>query len=297
MTTLALSFGALGDTILLEPCLRALSAGEVEVWGPTAERSWPLLAPRGPVARALAFPARSLPLWGAGELPAQLHESLARFERMIAFCGPSPFATRFTSLGGVCVAPPRLGETLGLSASAALVSRLVEACGVVAPDPPWPVVVAGEPDRALGRRLAGADAYVTCHPGAGSISRQWDLEQMATALRDLPLPTIAVVGPAELDRGLDARDLARRLGCRVVLPPSLQDLVGLLAGAAVHLGCDTGPTHLAAALGARVVAVFGSSDPTTWCPASPGAIAVGSSAAFPTAEEVRAALESALNSP
>ena len=40
----------------------------------------------------------------------------------------------------------------------------------------------------------------------------------------------------------------------------------LLASAALFIGNDSGPAHMAAALGVRVVVLFGSSDPAIWGP-------------------------------
>ena len=49
----------------------------------------------------------------------------------------------------------------------------------------------------------------------------------------------------------------------------LHDLACWLAGARVYIGNDSGPTHLAAAVGTPVVALFGPSDPAVWAPRGP----------------------------
>ena len=46
----------------------------------------------------------------------------------------------------------------------------------------------------------------------------------------------------------------------------LYELARWLGGSHVYLGNDSGITHLAAAAGARVVALFGASDPEVWAP-------------------------------
>lgn len=59
-----------------------------------------------------------------------------------------------------------------------------------------------------------------------------------------------------------ARRLAQSLGRAVAAPPlSLMELAGLLAGAKLAVGVDTGLTHLAAALGRPTVAIYCASDP------------------------------------
>jgi ADP-heptose:LPS heptosyltransferase len=42
---------------------------------------------------------------------------------------------------------------------------------------------------------------------------------------------------------------------------SLRELTGLLAKAAIVVSCDTGPLHLAVAVGAQVIGLYGPSDP------------------------------------
>ena len=47
---------------------------------------------------------------------------------------------------------------------------------------------------------------------------------------------------------------------------SLEQIKTLLAGAALFIGNDSGPAHMAAAFGLPVVALFGSSDREIWRP-------------------------------
>jgi lipopolysaccharide heptosyltransferase III len=47
---------------------------------------------------------------------------------------------------------------------------------------------------------------------------------------------------------------------------NLYELARWVAGARVYIGNDAGITHLAAAVGAPVVAIFGPTDPARWAP-------------------------------
>jgi ADP-heptose:LPS heptosyltransferase len=47
---------------------------------------------------------------------------------------------------------------------------------------------------------------------------------------------------------------------------SLNETKSLLQDAALFLGNDSGPAHMAAAFGVPVVVLFGISDPTVWAP-------------------------------
>jgi ADP-heptose:LPS heptosyltransferase len=73
-----------------------------------------------------------------------------------------------------------------------------------------------------------------------------------------------MLGPAEsAERGFwESRRLPVIEGLDLVL------LAGVLARADVYLGNDSGPTHLAAALGTSGVALFGPTDPDLWGPLS-----------------------------
>jgi ADP-heptose:LPS heptosyltransferase len=70
------------------------------------------------------------------------------------------------------------------------------------------------------------------------------------------LRSIVLWGPGE--RGL-AETVVAHAGGRAILAPatSIRDLVALAAGAAVMVSGDTGPLHLAAAVGTPVVGLYG----------------------------------------
>ncbi|MFN0106091.1 MAG: glycosyltransferase family 9 protein, partial [Bryobacteraceae bacterium] len=55
---------------------------------------------------------------------------------------------------------------------------------------------------------------------------------------------------------------------------SLYDLACWLMGASLYAGNDSGITHLAAAIGVPVVAIFRASDPAIWAPRGPGSITI-----------------------
>lgn len=76
--------------------------------------------------------------------------------------------------------------------------------------------------------------------------------------RSLGLEPIFISGPGE---NLDAfQRFTSKAGA------SLEEIKSLLAGATLFVGNDSGPAHMAAALGLPVVVFFGSSDPHIWRP-------------------------------
>jgi heptosyltransferase I len=87
---------------------------------------------------------------------------------------------------------------------------------------------------------------------------------------------------------LRAGRLATTLGRAVAAPAmNLTELAGLLAGATLVVGVDTGLVHLAAALGRPTLALYCGSDPTlTGVLAGPTAVNLGGPGAAPKAGEV-----------
>ncbi|MGW0500795.1 glycosyltransferase family 9 protein [Streptomyces sp. NPDC003007] len=105
-------------------------------------------------------------------------------------------------------------------------------------------------------RLTGPEPYVVLHPGASVPARAWSRERCAEAVRELSAAGQRVVvtggrGERELtayvagEHGLD-------LGGRT----DAVELAGVLAGARAVVTGNTGPAHLAAAVGTPVVSLF-----------------------------------------
>jgi lipopolysaccharide heptosyltransferase I len=87
-------------------------------------------------------------------------------------------------------------------------------------------------------------------PGAGKPNKVWPPERWGEVMRRLGVPAIAVWGPNE-------RELAERTGLELAPPTSLRELAAYLRDATLVAGGDTGPLHLAAAFGTRVVGLYG----------------------------------------
>ncbi len=112
--------------------------------------------------------------------------------------------------------------------------------------------------------------FVLIHPGSGGRIKCWPLEnfvELARRLRDQgDMGVLFVVGEAEIDRwGEDA------LGPLAESFPLLRcgeliQLAGLLAQARAYAGNDSGPSHLAAALGTPTLALFGATNPVHFAP-------------------------------
>jgi ADP-heptose:LPS heptosyltransferase len=115
--------------------------------------------------------------------------------------------------------------------------------------------------------LVGAPGYVVVHPGASVPARAWPVEHCAEAVRLLATAghRVVVTGSAE-ESELTARVAGRDgvdLGGRCTFP----QLAAVLAGSAAVVVGNTGPAHLAAAVGTPVVSLFAPVVPAArWAP-------------------------------
>ncbi|HNH64191.1 MAG TPA: glycosyltransferase family 9 protein, partial [Thauera aminoaromatica] len=93
-----------------------------------------------------------------------------------------------------------------------------------------------------------------------------------------------------------AARLAGAMARGVAAPPlDIPTLAALIAGAAIVVGVDTGLTHLAAALGRPVVAIFAASEPgLTGVLAATPAVNLGGMGRPPGAADVIAAADAML---
>jgi lipopolysaccharide heptosyltransferase II len=121
-----------------------------------------------------------------------------------------------------------------------------------------------------------ATSLVAIHLGAGAYSkaRIWPVERFAVVARNLinanNASIIIVGGPDEVGAAADLE--------RLIKSPSVHNLAGkttihetaaLIERCKLFVGNDSGPMHIAAAVGTPVVAVFGPSNKDAWGPYAP----------------------------
>lgn len=118
---------------------------------------------------------------------------------------------------------------------------------------------------AIVQRTVGAGRpYAIVAPGASAAQayKKPPAALLAAACEELARLGIApliVWGPGEEP---DARDVAAAAPRGIVAPPTdLRELAGLLAGARLFAGGDSGPLHLACAAGCPVLGLYGPTDP------------------------------------
>lgn len=125
------------------------------------------------------------------------------------------------------------------------------------------------PDSAVRRDFIPSGGYAVIHAAPQFTYKRWHesgWRTLARHLADRGLAVVASGGPGEAERRyLDALwtgTQVQRMDGALTWP----ELTALIRGAAVFVGADTSVTHLAAATGTPVVAIFGPTDPRIWGP-------------------------------
>jgi ADP-heptose:LPS heptosyltransferase len=103
-------------------------------------------------------------------------------------------------------------------------------------------------------------SYIVLNPGAAWPNKRWPPDRfgaLAAKLRERTgLRTLVTWGPAE--RGLAEAVVAASAGAAAAAPAtSVPDLAVLMRDAALVVAGDTGPLHIAAAMGAPLVGLYG----------------------------------------
>ena len=118
-----------------------------------------------------------------------------------------------------------------------------------------------------------AGRLVAVSLGAADPTRRWAPEQFAAVvdvlLAEFDLPGVVVEAPAA--QSGDAERFVRALACparavNLAGRTSLGALIGLTSRYRLLLTNDSGPAHIASALGTPSVVVFGSANPLNWAP-------------------------------
>lgn len=116
------------------------------------------------------------------------------------------------------------------------------------------------------------ERYAVLNPGAGWRGKQWPAASFFVICDVLAshyqLSTVLNCGPGEQEQAEQVRR-----GCKqaqpIIFSGGIPALIALLRGARLMVGPDTGPLHLAAALGVPTVGIYGPTDPARNGPYGP----------------------------
>ena len=129
-----------------------------------------------------------------------------------------------------------------------------------------------EVERAYARRLLSAHRFwVGINPGAAyGSAKRWLPERFAEVADSLAgrlgAGILITGGPGEEDIGRDIESALRSPCLNLAGRTTVRQLMAIIERCGLFVTNDSGPMHVAAALGVPIVALFGSTDPTTTSP-------------------------------
>ena len=137
---------------------------------------------------------------------------------------------------------------------------------------PLPRLITAE--QRVDERLAalGLRKFLVINPGAGWVSKRWPPDRYAELVRGLEedddYGVLMTGSPAEepMIRAILESAQARR---SVYFSSTLVEFIALMRRASLWIGGDTGPLHLAAAVGTPIVAIYGPTNPARNGPFAP----------------------------
>jgi heptosyltransferase-3 len=271
--------GAVGDFILTLPSIGLLRTAfpdqRLEILGyrqiaALAERRFYADAVRsieyGPMAR---FFSRE------GELDDALAAYFAGFGQVVSYLSdPQGVFEGNLRRAGVRSLISAYRPWRGDEHAACQLAKPLEQMALFLEDPAARVFPTREDSEQAARHLLRSGVRVALHPGSGSQRKNWMLgrwkevvQRLAERIPDLDL--LLVGGEADLEQ-LDefTRDLDLPVQRLENLP--LPELAAVLQQCQLFLGHDSGPSHLAAAVGTRCVLLYGPTDPRVWAPTNSG---------------------------
>jgi heptosyltransferase III len=226
--------GAIGDFILTLPTMEFLKADYVEVWAASQNLPLARFADR---TRSIAATGLDLLEFGPSE---KLQAELSSFDSIISWYGTNRPEFRESVQGHpfqfFTAIPP---DDCPIHAADYFAGQ------VGCPVPAIPRIDCPRQD----------DGFAVIHPFSGSPRKCWPFDRYQELARrlELHMPVRWCAGPE------DPLPDAVRID-------NLYELACWLATARVYIGNDSGITHLAAAVGTPVVALFGPTDPRIWAP-------------------------------
>jgi len=230
--------GGIGDCILTFPAMEHVKADYTEIW--ISRPIVPLLQ-FADIVRPLSSTGIDAAGIGDDEADRRLQKRLSEFDSVVSWYGTNrPEFRHVVRASGVpstfyAALPPA-----GYKEHACdFFSRQVGAPRGLAP-----------------KINVSAPSYgrmAVIHPFSGSTKKNWPLDRYQQLAKELPLDANWVAGPEE------SLDSAVRF-------EHLDKLAAWLAAAQLYIGNDSGITHLAAAVGVPVLALFGPTSPEVWSP-------------------------------
>lgn len=273
---LIVRLGSLGDLVHTLPAVAAIRRAY-----PAAEIDWLVDAPHRPflelvpvVSSLIVLRDRTARAW----LEARRTMRARHYDVALDFQGllKSAALTRLSGAARIVgfdrtglrepLAAPLYGERVTVDDSQHVIRKnLALASAIGAASQAWDFPIAPVESRAVASLLATVRApFAVINPGAAWPNKRWPPDKLGAVARHLHdrhrIASIVLWGPNEEDA---ARAVVNAAGGAAHLAPEtgLAELIALLRPASLMVSGDTGPLHIAGALGVPIVALFGPTTP------------------------------------
>jgi heptosyltransferase III len=276
---------SMGDTVLMTPALRLLRD-----WRPDlqisvlVERPWNELLENNPALEAV-IPLRN-------KLLTAFEIRRKRFELVINLHGgpTSAFLTRvsgarwragfehFRNSGVYNLHVPKAQQILHRKGNVHTAEHVASSLfWLGAPRTEIPraqVFASAEAGRGVAAKLSALgiqpnQGYAVIHPTAAYATKQWKPAGFAEVSdylqREFGLRSVFICGAGELNL---VTEVQKHTGQRIVSAAGwpLREVIALIANSRIFVGNDSGPAHIAAAVGVPLLVIFGSSHSAVWRP-------------------------------
>jgi heptosyltransferase-2 len=284
--TLVVAPNWVGDLVMVEPVLRALAAAgrSLTLFAPAHLAPLAALLPgvEATLARTRAAADDVAAIAGASCDEAVVLPNSYRSAKLVRDAG---IARRWGYRGQwrAALLAPAVARPRGRRPQVEDYRELLRAMGIESPATWVPRLELPSDLRRAGReRLdrarveADAGPVVGLFPGAEwGPSKRWPWRRFADLARELRrrvpgAQPVVVAGPKELWTAVRVHEASDRVAPVVGPELDLAALAGVVAHFDLLVTNDSGPMHLAAALGVRTVALFGPTDPQRTAPAGSG---------------------------
>jgi heptosyltransferase-2 len=205
-------------------------------------------------------------------LPPELTEYFSSFDLIVSYLfDPDGIFQNNLKRCGIKMlieGPPKLS---GREHAALQLARPLEQIGLHLKNPAARIYPS-DADREFAQDILGNSSkpVIALHPGSGSETKNWPIEkwiEFGEHLFSTDRTVLVVAGEADEERlrllETAWKDKPVRFAQNLALPH-----LAALFESAIFIGHDSGVSHIAAAVGARCILLFGPTDPAIWAPAN-----------------------------
>ncbi len=263
--------GAIGDFILTLPAIKLLRdsfpAAHLEILGYQHIVALAQMSGYADATRSIEYGPLSTFFTRDGDLAPELVAYFGGFQQVVSYLfDPDEIFANNLKRAGVRHLIVGLSKMSDQEHAARQLARPLERLALYLEDPAAMIVPREE------RKIDSS--LIAIHPGSGSEAKNWPLDrfvELAVTLLGVERRTCLLIVGGEADEEC----VARLADClppeRIVLAMKrpLPELASALQNCALFIGHDSGVSHLAAAVGAPCLLLFGPTDPAVWAPANP----------------------------